>query len=140
MDVLRELGPALRLNAVGTSHDWLRFDSAGDFQLILRDDFLAIDGLDERMVLGSHVDANLGKRMLLRRGSIDSLENELAGYHCNHLRTRRPPGSPVTNDLHRFVVALEQVDLRVSAIPGDWREPTSRRSISRPRPGSGSRR
>ena len=112
MNEIRRVGPALRLNETARSHDWLLFDSPGDFQLILRDDFFAIDGLDEQMVLGWHVDANLGKRMLLRRKSIDSLEGELSGYHCNHLR------NPTTyvrhrtrNDLSRFVVALEDVDI-----------------------------
>ena len=106
------LGPALRLDEVTTSHDWLRFDSAGDFQLVLRDDFFAIDGLDEEMLLGWHVDANLGKRMLLRGGSIGSLEHELAGYHCNHLRTATTyQSSDVANDLHRFVLALEEPEL-----------------------------
>ena len=103
-----ELGPALRLDEVTTSHDWLRFDSAGDFQLVLRQDFVAIDGCDESMVLGWHVDANLGKRMLLHRGSIESLEAQIDGYHCNHLRTAsRYHGSAVANDLERFVVSCE---------------------------------
>ena len=109
---LRALGPGLRLDEVTTSHEWLRFDSAGDFQLVLRDDFFDIDGLDEEMVLGWHVDANLGKRMLLRGGSIGSLEHELAGYHCNHLRTATTyQSSDVANDLHRFVLALEEPEL-----------------------------
>ena len=105
---LAELGPALRLDEVTTSHDWLRFDSAGDFQLVLRENFVAIDGFDESMVLGWHVDANLGKRMLLHRGSVESLDGEVAGYHCNHLRTASTyQRSPVANDLERFVVSCD---------------------------------
>ena len=112
MRELRALAPALRLDEVTTSHDWLRFDSAGDFQLVLLNDFVAIDGLDERMTLGWHVDANLGQRMLLRHGSIESLQGEVAGYHCNHLRTATTyQASDVANDLHRFVLALDEAEL-----------------------------
>ena len=57
----------------------MRFDAPGDFQLCLREDFVAIDGFDEAMVLGWHVDSNLSRRMFLRRGSIGSLEDSSRG-------------------------------------------------------------
>jgi hypothetical protein len=99
--------PSLRLDEVVTSHDWLRFDCTGDFQLVPRHDLEAVDGLDERMTLGWHVDANLGRRMLLRYGAIESLEREIQGFHCNHLRTTtRLRERGVTNDLGRFVVSV----------------------------------
>ena len=82
------------------SHEWIRFDAPGDFQLILREDFMAIDGFDEDMLLGYHVDSNLSRRLLLHRGAIETLEDQLSGYHCNHSRTRTVYHGPrVTNDL-----------------------------------------
>ena len=73
----------------------------GDFQLILREDYLAIDGLDEEMLLGYHVDSNLSRRMLFQRGSIESLGESLAAYHCNHNRepTVYHGAGNVANDL-----------------------------------------
>ena len=64
MAEIERLGPGLRLDEPTVSNEWIRFDAPGDFQLILRDDFLAIDGLDEEMLLGYHVDSNLSRRML----------------------------------------------------------------------------
>ena len=56
------LGPTLQLGETVTSHEEIRFDAPGDFQLVLREEFFAIDGFDEEMVLGWHVDSNLSKR------------------------------------------------------------------------------
>src|SRR5262249_32870713 len=44
---IRRLGPRLRLDEATISHEWIRFDAPGDFQLILREDLEAIDGCDE---------------------------------------------------------------------------------------------
>ena len=106
-------GPGLRLDEPTVSNEWIRFDAPGDFQLILRDDFLAIDGLDEEMLLGYHVDSNLSRRMLFKRGSIESLGESLAGYHCNHNRepTVYHGTGKVVNDLDRFVVTVERPEL-----------------------------
>jgi hypothetical protein len=113
MAEIERLGPGLRLDEPTVSHEWIRFDAPGDFQLILREDFLAIDGLDEEMLLGYHVDSNLSRRMLFRRGSIDSLGEGLAGYHCNHNRERTVYHGTgiVANDLDRFVVKVDRPDL-----------------------------
>jgi hypothetical protein len=113
MAELERLGPALRLNEPTISHEWIRFDAPGDFQLILREDFLAIDGLDEEMLLGYHVDSNLSRRMLFHRGSIESLGGSLAGYHCNHNRepTVYHGAGKVANDLDRFVGIVDHPDL-----------------------------
>jgi hypothetical protein len=110
MSEIERLGPALRLNEPTFSTEWIRFDAPGDFQLILRDDFFAIDALDEKMLLGYHVDSNLSKRMLLHRGSIESLGESLAGYHCNHNRepTVYHGAGKVANDLERFFVAVDR--------------------------------
>ena len=58
------------------------------------------------MLLGYHVDSNLSRRMLLHRGSIESLEERVAGYHCNHNRepTVYHGAGKVANDLVRFFV------------------------------------
>ena len=48
MSEVRRLGPLLHLDESSPSHEWVRFDAPGDFQLCLRDDFVAIDGFDER--------------------------------------------------------------------------------------------
>jgi hypothetical protein len=106
------LGRELRLNEPTFSHEWIRFDAPGDFQLVLRDDFLSIDGFDEDMLLGYHVDSNLSRRLLLQRGSIESLEPHLAGYHCNHNRTRTVyHGARVENDLLRFFYSVQQPEV-----------------------------
>jgi hypothetical protein len=110
---IERLGPGLRLDEPTVSHEWIRFDAPGDFQLLLREDFLAIDGLDEEMLLGYHVDSNLSRRMLFHRGSIESLGESLAGYHCNHNRehTVYHGTGQVANDLDRFVVKVDRPDL-----------------------------
>ena len=106
------LGPTLQLGETVTSHEEIRFDAPGDFQLVLREEFFAIDGFDEEMVLGWHVDSNLSKRLLLRRGSIESLEDHIAGYHCNHQRTLTVyHDTGLANDLGRFFREVEVVAL-----------------------------
>jgi hypothetical protein len=113
MAEIERLGPSLRLDEPTVSHEWIRFDAPGDFQLILREDFMAIDGLDEEMLLGYHVDSNLSRRMLFHRGSIESLGESLTGYHCNHNRepTVYHGTGKVANDLERFVVAVDRAEL-----------------------------
>jgi hypothetical protein len=113
MREIERMGPALRLDEPTVSNEWIRFDAPGDFQLILRDDYFAIDGLDEEMLLGYHVDSNLSRRMLFRRGSIESLGESLAGYHCNHNRqpTVYHGVGTVANDLERFVVTVDHPEL-----------------------------
>lgn len=106
---LAALGPALRLDEHTLSDAWIRFDAPGDFQLCLRDDFIAIDGFNEEMLLGWHVDSNLSRRMMLHRGSIESLDDRLAGYHCNHNRTPTVyhEAVGVANDLGRFYLHVD---------------------------------
>ena len=107
------LGPALRLDEPTLSNEWIRFDAPGDFQLVLREDFFAIDGLDEEMILGYHVDSNFSKRMILHRGAIESVELQLSGYHCNHNRTPTVyhGAKTVMNDLERFFLSVEEPQL-----------------------------
>jgi hypothetical protein len=110
---IERLGPRLRLDEPTVSHEWIRFDAPGDFQLILRDDFVAVDGFNEEMLLGYHVDSNLSRRMLLRRGSIESLGERVAGYHCNHNRvpTVYHGARLVSNDLDRFFYSVNRAEL-----------------------------
>jgi hypothetical protein len=110
---LAKLGTELRLDEATVSHDWIRFDAPGDFQLMLRDDFAAVDGFHEEMLLGYHVDSNLSRRMLLHRGSIQSLGDQVAGYHCNHNRipTVYHDARPVTNDLERFFFSVKEAKI-----------------------------
>jgi hypothetical protein len=110
---LKRLGSALRLDEPTVSHEWIRFDAPGDFQLLLREDFTAIDGFNEEMLLGYHVDSNLSRRMYLHRGSIESLGERLAGYHCNHNRvpTAYHGARLISNDLERFFYAVDQAVL-----------------------------
>ena len=111
---VERLGPALHLDEPTLSDEWIRFDAPGDFQLVLRDDFFAIDGFDEEMLLGWHVDSNLSRRLLLHRGSIETLEGSIAGYHCNHSRipTVYHGAEKVANDLDRFFVSVEGAALQ----------------------------
>jgi hypothetical protein len=110
---IERLGPGLRLDESTANHEWIRFDAPGDFQLIMRDDFLAIDGFNEEMLLGWHVDSNLSRRMFIRRGSIESLEGRVAGYHCNHSRVPSVfhNESGIANDLGRFVYSVDRAEL-----------------------------
>jgi hypothetical protein len=106
---IQHLGPELRLDEPTTSHEWIRFDAPGDFQLILREDLVAIDGFNEEMLLGYHVDSNMSRRLLLHRGSIESLSPQLASYHCNHNRTPTVyHGRRVENDVQKFFYTVDQ--------------------------------
>ncbi len=85
---LQEKAQALHLQTIVRRDDFRMYDNPGDFQLMLRKDIFHIGGFDEKMVLGWHLDSNLCKRMfLLDKQKIYSLEDRLAGYHCNHTRT-----------------------------------------------------
>jgi hypothetical protein len=113
MAAIGRWGPALCLDEPTLSYEGIRFDAPGDFQLVLRDDFFAIDGFNEEMLLGYHVDSNLCRRLLLKRGSIDTAEQYLAAYHCNHnrLATVYHGARLVTNDPERFFVSICQAGL-----------------------------
>ncbi len=110
---VERLGPALHLDEPTLGDKWVRFDAPGDFQLVLREDFLAVDGFDEEMVLGWHVDSNFTRRMRLHRGSIGTVEGGVAGYHCNHSRipTVYHSAARISNDLDRFFYSVEAAAL-----------------------------
>ena len=82
----RRAGDELRLNYIVHTSEFCRFSGLGDFQLVLKSQMEAIGGFDESMLNGWHVDTNLAKRLWLLNGETKSLDAELAGYHCGHLR------------------------------------------------------
>ncbi len=88
-------GTTLHLNEVVIAEAYDRYDGPGDFQLALRRQMFSIQGFDERIVLGWHVDTNLCKRMYILNGSTDSLVDHFLAYHCDHNRRtteRHGPG------------------------------------------------
>ncbi len=112
MDEIGRLGPVLGLDEPTISYGWARFDAPGDFQLMLRDDLIGIDGFDEAMLHGYHVDSNLSRRMFILRGGVESLEQRIAGYHCNHLRTPTALDlRTATRDLDQFCFGVEEAEL-----------------------------
>lgn len=144
-DIIRRTaraGAAYHLDEIVLGSRDVLFDAPGDFQLALRQDLLSIDGFHEEMILGWHVDANLGRRMRLLRGEIRSLHDRLRGYHCDHTRmaTLVHRRGRKENDSIRFVdkvtkpeipeqratfglpdIAFEEIDLR---------NPTGRRYVA----------
>lgn len=80
------------------------FDAPGDFQLMLRQDLIDIDGFDETMILGWHVDSNIAKRLSFLRGNTRDLSGMVHAYHCDHTRVETQLHQPGTkrNSLHRF--------------------------------------
>lgn len=111
---LSKFGKCLHLEEAVRLPPPVLFDSPGDFQLVLRADLLAIDGLDEGMSMGAlGPDSNLLKRLELWGRRTVSLERHFAGYHCNHTssagsshRTGR-----VENDTGLFVEEVARADL-----------------------------
>lgn len=113
MQDLRTLRRSLHLDEIVHGTATARYDAPGDFQLVLRDDLLAIGGFHEGMLKGWHVDSNLSARMLLHRGSVDDAGEFVYGYHCDHLRKVTPMHAPgaVENDLGVFVDEVDAVQV-----------------------------
>jgi hypothetical protein len=110
LDEVGRWGRELHLNEVVYGLPDILFDGPGDFQLMLRADLLAIDGFDERMLLGWHVDSNIAKRLGLLRSPVSgALLDEIFGYHCDHTRqvTAAHGHGRLENDPHAFVTAVE---------------------------------
>lgn len=115
----KDWGKSLHLNEVVYGNPIILYDAPGDFQLMLRDDIFKINGFDERMILGWHVDSNLCKRMHLLYGKIGSLQDEVYGYHCNHTRMSGWMHSVkrVENSIEKF---FEKVDEAVVLGQDKW--------------------
>ena len=110
---LRTQGRAGRLNEVVYGQEMNLFDGPGDFQLVERTALLEIDGFDERMLRGWHVDSNLAKRLSLRYGAAKSLLEHVYCYHCDHMRhvTAAHTFDYASNDSDRFVDDIDRPDL-----------------------------
>jgi hypothetical protein len=115
-DVIRRVGDwgvRLHLNEVVYGNPYILYDGPGDFQLMLRSDIFAVHGFHEQMLLGWHVDSNLCKRMVLLRGRVGSLLDEVFGYHCDHTRqatvVHKPGG--LSNDTRTYFEQVDRPDL-----------------------------
>lgn len=70
---------------------FIRWESPGDFQLVPREDLVAIGGFDESMIDGPyHVDSNMARRMSLIHGDVATLEQWGELFHCDHSRHESP--------------------------------------------------
>lgn len=111
---MRDLSRRYHLDEIVFGDPRILYDGPGDFQLCLRRDLVAIDGFDEDMLLGWHVDSNLAVRLGLLRGAVQSVADRLRGYHCDH--TRQPTvlhaGDLPRNDIVRFVDGVTGPSLR----------------------------
>jgi len=109
----RQLGRRYHLDEVVLSGPQILYDGPGDFQLALRQELYELDGFNEDMIHGWHVDSNLGARMLLKRGQIDTLIEKLSGYHCDHTRqaTVYHTHDRCENDSRRFVHNVDRFDI-----------------------------
>ncbi len=99
------------------------FEAPGDFQLFTRDDYAAIEGFDERMLVGWHADSNVARRMRLLRGEVKHAFPDLSGYHCGHTRqaTALHGGNRTQNDFEFFVTSID--DPVASHQAGAWGAP-----------------
>ena len=105
-----EWGQKLHLNVAVISRPEIRFDGPGDFQLMLRDQIFEIQGFNEEMTLGWHVDSNLCRRLYLLNGKTESLLDHVFAYHCDHTRQVTVLHDSVQrteNDANRFVFNVD---------------------------------
>jgi hypothetical protein len=102
---VEEYGRTMFLNDVAyASSEYVKYDAPGDFQLIRRDDLFAIDGFDEEMLVGWHVDTNIARRLHLLYHAVGDASDSVFGYHCDHTRQVTPAHEQKApeNDLRRF--------------------------------------
>jgi len=103
-------GSRFHINEIVTSGQGILFDNPGDFQLCLRSQLFEINGFNEQMVRGWHVDSNLCKRMWLLNGETGTILDRLYAYHCDHTRiitAGHSAASATSNSFHEF---YENVD------------------------------
>lgn len=120
LEKVRDWGERYSLNQITYSHEPHQFDAPGDFQLMLRQDLFDIDGFDESMVLGWHVDSNIAKRLSFLRGSTRDLSEVIAGYHCDHTRVETPmhKAGARANSILKYVDRVRTPDLPSQR--GEW--------------------
>jgi len=109
----REWGERFYLNEIVHSGSDNLYDGPGDFQLFLREDLFAIGGFHEEMIRGWHLDANVARRMRIKRGVVSSALDRLVGYHCDHTRMASAyhKADRVENDPVRFVDEVTQAEI-----------------------------
>ncbi len=110
---IREIGRwgwDLHLNEIVLGSDAILFDAPGNFQLAPRADLFRIDGFDERMLLGWHVDSNLARRLGFVHGPPRPLVDRFFGYHCDHTRQVTPAHrhDRVQNDTERWIDGVSE--------------------------------
>jgi hypothetical protein len=117
---VKALGVAARLNEVVYASDLVLYDTPGDFQLFERQELVDINGFNEEMILGWHVDSNITKRLSLKMGRVSSLIDEVFCYHCDHVRTATVyhKVNRAENDWDRFVEHVVAPEL--DAQEGRW--------------------
>jgi hypothetical protein len=110
---MRDWGRRFHLDDFVRGQDFFGYDNPGDFQLAERADLVAIDGFDEAMVLGWHVDSNLARRLWLNHGPPGDLADRLVCYHCDHTRQATFGHQQATsqNSFEDFVHRVERPDL-----------------------------
>lgn len=101
----KEWGERFHLNEIVHSGSDNLYDGPGDFQLFLRNDLFEIGGFHEEMIRGWHLDANVARRMRIKRGKVSSALDRIIGYHCDHTRMASAyhKADRVENDPVRFV-------------------------------------
>lgn len=86
ISLFKTWGLRLHLDEIVTASVQTLFDGPGDFQLSLRNQLFYVNGMNEQMVLGWHVDSNLCKRMWLLNGETKTILDRLHAFHCDHTR------------------------------------------------------
>jgi hypothetical protein len=86
IEAMRRDGRRFHLNEIVYGLYDNLYEGPGDFQLFLREDLFDIQGFDERMIMGWHADANMARRMRLKRGEVSTAFPLVSGYHCGHTR------------------------------------------------------
>lgn len=126
IDNFRRWGKSLHINEIILANPIVRYDGPGDFQLMLRKQIFDINGFDESMVLGWHVDSNLCKRMYILNGKTDTLIDKLYAYHCDHTRqsTLAHGADRVENSLLRYFENVKTPYLPEQA--NDWGLPNEK--------------
>jgi hypothetical protein len=100
-------GLRLHLNEIVSASKEVLFDGPGDFQLALRSQLFHIQGMNEQMTMGWHVDSNLCRRMFLLNGETNTPLDSLHAFHCDHTRIQtvyHVAGKSSENSYHDFVL------------------------------------
>jgi hypothetical protein len=105
IDSIKTWGRSLHLDEIVITDARILYDGCGDFQLMERTVLFDLDGFDEDMLLGWHVDSNIAVRMGMHYGRISDFGSEVYAYHCDHTRLATPAHGLTgkQNSIERFV-------------------------------------